>query len=86
LLPKIDGLSAMRELREERGQEDRHPEQPGRDTLEDPTVGIEREREEQEHDQPERHHLLERHARPGFDAQVLRRHQPHLLHHVHEMT
>ena len=56
--------------REERGEEHRHPEQSRRDPGQDAAVGVEREREEQQHDEAERRDLLQRDARPQLDAEV----------------
>ena len=72
--------------REQRGQEDGHPEQAGGDPAQDAPVGVEREREEQEHDEPERDDLLRGDPGPGLDPEVLARHEPHLTPEVHATT
>ena len=54
-------------------EQDRDPEQARRDPRQQPTVGIEREREQQDHDEPEREDLSERDPGAGLDAQVLAR-------------
>ena len=59
--------------REQRCEQHRGPEQAGRDAREQAAVGVEREREQDEHDAAERQHLLQRDARPPLDAQVLAR-------------
>ncbi len=49
-------------------------------------VGVEGEREQQDHDQPEREDLRERDPGPGLDPQVLARHEPGLAPEAHDAS
>ena len=61
----VGGLDAERPLRREQGgEQDGEPEQPGRGAVEDDPVGVEREAEQEQDEQRERRHLVRRDAAP----------------------
>src|SRR5262249_6010829 len=72
--------------RQQRRQQHRDPEETGRHPREHATARIEREREEQHDDEPEGQHLVQGHARPGLDAQILPRDERRLAPEVHAPT
>ena len=59
---------------------------PGRDPFEHAAVGVEREREQQQHDEPERQHLLQRDTGARLDPQVLARDEHDLAPEHHRTT
>ena len=59
------------------------PEQARRRAAEHPWLGVQREGEEQQHDQPEGQDLLGRDPRPGLDSKILARDEGRLLEEVH---
>ena len=69
--------------RQQDGEEHRGPEQSRRGSAQQRAVGIEREREEHHDDAAERNDLLQRDARPPFDAQVLARDEERVAQEAH---
>ena len=59
---------------------------PGATRCEHAAIGVEREREQEQHDEPERQDLLERDARAHLDAQVLAGDEEHLAPEHHGAT